>query len=51
MRVWIIVASVLLVMVAAWLALAFESGTFIPDDARYAFEPSSPQMLWRHKRN
>ena len=52
MRVWIIVASVLLVMVAAWLALAFESGTFIPDDARYAFEPGefTPDALAPQKK-
>lgn len=39
MRIWIIAASIFLVLAVAWLALAVESGTFIPDDARYAVKP------------
>lgn len=39
MRIWIIAASILLILAVAWLALAFESGTFTADDARYAVKP------------
>ncbi len=39
MVLWKIAASVIGVLVLGWLILAYESGTFIPDDSRYAVVP------------
>lgn len=52
MRIWIIAASILLVLAVVWLALAFESGTFVPDDARYAVKPGefTPDALASQKK-
>ena len=45
-------ASVVGLLIVAWLALAFESGTFIPDDARYAVAPGelTPDIVATHKK-
>lgn len=39
MALWKIAASVIGVLVLGWLTLAYASGTFIPDDSRYAVVP------------
>jgi pimeloyl-ACP methyl ester carboxylesterase len=39
MALWKIAASIIGVLVLGWLILAYESGTFIPDDTRYAVAP------------
>ena len=52
MRIWIFAASVVSVAIASWLFLAFESGSFIPDDARYAVAPGefTPDAMARQKK-
>jgi pimeloyl-ACP methyl ester carboxylesterase len=39
MALWKIAASIIGVLVLGWLIPAYESGTFIPDDTRYAVAP------------
>ena len=52
MRFWQILAAVLGVLALGWLVLAYESGTFIPDDGRYAVAPGefTPDAMAPHKK-
>ena len=52
MAFWKIAASVTGVLVLAWLIPAYESGTFIPDDARYAVRPGqfTPDAMAPYKK-
>ena len=46
-RPWIALATIVGLMVLAWVALAFESGTFIREDSMYAVGPGefSPDAM------
>lgn len=52
MPLWKIASSAIFVLALGWLILAYESGTFIPDDSRYAVAPGdfTPDALAAHKK-
>jgi len=52
MSLWKIAASIIGVLVLGWLILAYESGTFIPDDTRYAVAPGdfTPDAMAPYKK-
>ncbi|HEV2098589.1 MAG TPA: alpha/beta hydrolase [Stellaceae bacterium] len=52
MALWKIAASFIGVLAVGWLILAFLSGTFIPDDSRYAVAPGefTPDTMAPHKK-
>lgn len=52
MRLAVFFASIVAALAIIWLALAYESGTFVPDDARYAVLPGefTPDALAREKK-
>lgn len=52
MALWKIAASVIGVLILGWLILASASGTFIPDDSRYAVAPGefTPDAMAPHKK-
>jgi len=51
-RPWMALATIVGLMVLAWVALAFESGTFIREDSMYAVGPGefSPDAMAAHKK-
>ena len=52
MALWKIAASVIGVLVVGWLIVAYQSGTFIPDDSRYAVAPGkfTPDAMAPYKK-
>lgn len=52
MAPWKIAASIIGAVILGWLFLAYESGTFIPDDSRYAVAPGdfTPDAMASHKK-
>jgi pimeloyl-ACP methyl ester carboxylesterase len=52
MALWKLAASIIGVLVLGWLILAYKSGTFIPDDSRYAVAPGdfTPDAMASHKK-
>jgi 2-hydroxymuconate-semialdehyde hydrolase len=52
MNYWILTVAAVGLLGLTWLALAYESGTFIPDDGRYAVAPGefTPDAMAAHKK-